>query len=411
MAKLVQSPVEDEPGAGILALDIRPWVMVAYTDRVALVLDKCVTPAASIAWVEVIYSLNDVPLYYTRCLIQMRGWKPLRAAARLLEKEAADIGFFSDCPYASLRVQREDDEDNDAPFTVTLKLDQDWQFNGMGESYLTFVVDRLSAQTVHDFAEALESELAQAMAGHAPASEEIPEGFAVLPFGRTLNRRAYDAIGLDYRHDYFADKFFETPFAAWLAHIPPRSPVLDIGCGHGLPVSERLAALGLVVTGIDISPVMLAHGRRHVPAGLFREQSAAELTEQAVYAGACSFFSLLHMDPIELRAALQRIHAALQPGAMLLVISAIPDINTRTGAFSIFMGQPVWQWRSELSEISAALAERGHFALVDNWERVRNPGADQPWQDKDAVPAVNDDVSCWSSGSQVTEYAILARKV
>lgn len=410
MAKLVQSPVEDEDGAGILALEIRPWVMAAYTDRVAFVLDRCVTSAASIAWTEVIYSLNDVPLYYTRCLIQMRGWKPQRAATRLLTGEIDDIAFFSDCPFTKLRIYRDDDEENEAPYTVTFRLDQELQFNGMGESSLTFSIERLSAETVRDFADALESELAQAMAGHPPAGDDIPEGHAVFPFSRTLNRRAYDAIGIDYRHDYFADEFFEMPFAAWLEQIPPRGPVLDIGCGHGLPVSGRLAALGMAVTGIDISPVMLVHARRHVPAGLFREQSAAELTEQAVYAGACSFFSLLHMDPIELRAALQRIHTALQPGAMLLVVSGLPDINTRTGAFSIFMGQPVWQWRSELSEISAALTERGLFEIVDSWERVRSPGDDQQWQDTDAVSAVDDRVSCWNSGSQVTEYAILARK-
>ncbi|MFZ1757291.1 MAG: class I SAM-dependent methyltransferase [Caldilineaceae bacterium] len=411
MAKLVQSPVEDEPGAGILALDIRPWVMAAYTDRVAFVLDKCVTPAASIAWVEVIYSLNDVPLHYTRCLVQMRGWKPKSAATRLLAGETDHIAFFSDCPFTNLRIRREDDEENEAPYSVTFRLDQEMQFNGMGESSLTFVIERLSAETVRDFADALDSELAQTMAGHAPAGEEIPEGYAVFPFGRILNRRAYDAIGLGYRHDYFADEFFEKPFAAWLENIPQRAQVLDIGCGHGLPVSERLADLGLEVTGIDISPVMLAHARRHVPTGLFRKQAAAELTEQAVYAGACSFFSLLHMDPIELRAALQRIHAALQPGAMLLVISAIPDINTRTGAFSIFMGQPVWQWRSELSEIIAALTERENFAVINTWERVRDSGPDQPWQDKDATPAIDDAASCWSNASQVTEYAILARKL
>lgn len=45
---------------------------------------------------------------------------------------------------------------------------------------------------------------------------------------------------------------------AWAKELPGGGSVLDLGCGHGLPVSQALMEAGLVVYGVDASPSMIA---------------------------------------------------------------------------------------------------------------------------------------------------------
>lgn len=96
-------------------------------------------------------------------------------------------------------------------------------------------------------------------------------------------------------------ELYRTAFDEWCALLPPGGRVLDVGCGHGLPIAAELARRGFVVEGIDVSPGMVARAQANVPSGRFRCLAAAELDEVERYDGACSFYSLLCMDPIELR--------------------------------------------------------------------------------------------------------------
>lgn len=60
---------------------------------------------------------------------------------------------------------------------------------------------------------------------------------------------------------------------AWFPATPSR--VVDLGCGTGT-LSELAAALGHTVTGIDLSPRMLARARRQVPDATFVESDVAD---------------------------------------------------------------------------------------------------------------------------------------
>jgi len=51
----------------------------------------------------------------------------------------------------------------------------------------------------------------------------------------------------------------------WAKAIPPGSDVLDLGCGHGAPISEALVDEGLNVYGVDASPSMIAAFRARFP--------------------------------------------------------------------------------------------------------------------------------------------------
>ena len=155
-------------------------------------------------------------------------------------------------------------------------------------------------------------------------------GLEVNSFSSRVNAAAYDALGSDYSHDYLAEPFFREAFEGWLGMLPAGGRVLEVGCGHGRPIAAALAGAGQRVTGIDPSAQMIAEARQAVPGQDFRQLALVELEETDVFDGACCFFSLLCMDPIELRIGLARLHRALKAGAPLLIVSGVPDLFTRT---------------------------------------------------------------------------------
>ena len=67
-------------------------------------------------------------------------------------------------------------------------------------------------------------------------------------------------------HDPVRDRLFDQLFE----RLPDRAPVLDVGCGSGIPWTARLAER-FEVTGIDISPRQVEAARRAVAVGMARE--------------------------------------------------------------------------------------------------------------------------------------------
>lgn len=100
-------------------------------------------------------------------------------------------------------------------------------------------------------------------------------------------------------------------------------PVLDLGCGSGL-LTERIAAAGARVVGVDASRAMLARARRRCAAHggrvrlLARDLAALELAPVHTLAVACH--DVMNHLPSEatLRRVLASIRRALAPGGALV---------------------------------------------------------------------------------------------
>jgi len=84
------------------------------------------------------------------------------------------------------------------------------------------------------------------------------------------------------------------------------------GCGHGEPVIARLLEKGYQVTGCDLSPEMLRIARQQFRQVTLINQDASLLTQEAEFDAACSFSSLLYLDPIDLLNSIRRLHRALK---------------------------------------------------------------------------------------------------
>lgn len=106
--------------------------------------------------------------------------------------------------------------------------------------------------------------------------------------------------------------------------------VLDVGCGVGR-WSRLLAAQGACVTGVDISPTMVAEARRRAAAaGLaercqFIARDIAELDLGARYSLVLGVTVLQHvLDAGRLRTAVRRLMAHLAPGGRMILLEVAP---------------------------------------------------------------------------------------
>jgi len=106
--------------------------------------------------------------------------------------------------------------------------------------------------------------------------------------------------------------------------------VLDVGCGVGR-WSRLLASRGARVTGVDLSPTMIAEARRRAAAsGLasrcrFMVQDSASLEIPGSFDLILCVTVLQHiLDGAALRSALRRMASHLAPGGRLVLLEAAP---------------------------------------------------------------------------------------
>jgi 2-polyprenyl-3-methyl-5-hydroxy-6-metoxy-1,4-benzoquinol methylase len=138
------------------------------------------------------------------------------------------------------------------------------------------------------------------------------------------------SFGMPLFYNRLIDRSQRLALERWL-RVPPGTRVLDVGCGVGR-WSRQLAARGAQLTGIDLSPTMIAEAeRRAAAAGLagrcrFLVQDLASLDAGDRFDLVLSVTVLQHiLEPAAVRAALQRMVAHLAPGGVLILLEAAPN--------------------------------------------------------------------------------------
>jgi hypothetical protein len=140
---------------------------------------------------------------------------------------------------------------------------------------------------------------------------------------KKIVRRGYDKVSYAYRGEKSAGDF--TDYANWLSELIPllseNAPVLDLGCGCGVPVGQMLAEK-FAVTGIDISPVQIA--RRGVSCRL--HNSSVQICRRLIFLPKVSLPSSLSM-----RSFTYRLRAAnpVRPDATLATAARLLFRNSR----------------------------------------------------------------------------------
>jgi ubiquinone/menaquinone biosynthesis C-methylase UbiE len=165
--------------------------------------------------------------------------------------------------------------------------------------------------------------------------------------------------------------------------IPPGTPVLDLGCGTGVPVARALAAR-YRVTGVDGSARSIELARRNVPLATFlqADMTQVEFPLQS-FAAVISSYAIIHVPRAEHAALLHRIASWLQPGGLLVATMGAQESE---GMEEDWLGVPMY-W--------------SHFDAATNQQLVTNAGFE-------LVEAVLDTAD--EDGQPITHLWIVGRK-
>jgi ubiquinone/menaquinone biosynthesis C-methylase UbiE len=139
---------------------------------------------------------------------------------------------------------------------------------------------------------------------------------------KELVRESYNHISHTYRGDsvsrdkgYFRWQEMLTPL------LHPDDPVLDLGCGCGIPVAQELAQT-FRVTGVDISEVQISRAKSLVPDATFL---CADITTanfpSHTYAAIVSFFAIIHIPLQEQQPIFESIFRWLSQADTLWLLS------------------------------------------------------------------------------------------
>ena len=423
-----QTPADLDSSGAVLALMVRPWAPAAVNQHVRLVLGDAECAASSAVWVEISFGLEGAPLTYLRHILQVDGWRLAEQIEQLLSGATPYATWRSGCPPALLMARA---GDNDAQGNPTYQMTLQLTVSGLTDggprdgSAITFALDRISGEALLRFGETFDQALRQALEHGWPDSAltgAASSGLEVNSFSSRVNAAAYDALGSDYSHDYLAEPFFREAFEGWLGMLPADGRVLEVGCGHGRPIAAALADAGQRVTGIDPSAQMIAEAGQAVPGQDFRQLALVELEETQAFDGACSFFSLLCMDPIELRIGLEKLHRALKPGAPLLIVSGVPDLFTRTSPLRSVQGRTTWEWPYDHEDMAAVLTAGGQWQVeaealrfydTDTLKQIEASSLDQLAADARYLPGAEmSDPLTFATGKRTVKgvYALVARR-
>lgn len=179
--------------------------------------------------------------------------------------------------------------------------------------------------------------------------------------------------GYDSLAQLYADTFPE-PFTspvelaaadAFLAALAgPR--VVDVGCGIG-HVAAYLAERGSTVVGVEPSANMLALARAAHPDLDLRAGDAGLLgLDLGRFDGVLARYSLIHLPPDEVRAALTDWHVRLPDGAVLLLAAQSAD-EEGMHEFDHLVAR-AWRWHPDA--LAEAVRDAGFTEL---WRMISRP--------------------------------------
>jgi SAM-dependent methyltransferase len=182
------------------------------------------------------------------------------------------------------------------------------------------------------------------------------------PADLELVRVSYDRVAGRYVElglgDLAPKPWLRAGLAAFAESVRGLGPVLDVGCGPGT-VTAHLAGLDLDVSGVDLSPEMVAHARRRYPHLQFEVGSATTLDLAAAsLGGVLGWWSLFNLPRDVLPGVLATFATALVPGGQALIGTHMGDGDIRRseayGGVPVYWTTHLWQPQQLVDLLTAA---------------------------------------------------------
>ena len=145
--------------------------------------------------------------------------------------------------------------------------------------------------------------------------------------------------------------------------LSPGAPVLDLGCGAGVPATRWLARRGFDVTGVDLSEGQLDLARRLAPGATFLKADMTELDFDAgTFDAVVAFHSIIHVPREEHPALLAKVQHWLRPGGLFLATLTLTDFVGEDGDWEGW-GAPM-RWSHYDAETNVAMLRRAGLNVV-----------------------------------------------
>ena len=191
--------------------------------------------------------------------------------------------------------------------------------------------------------------------------------------------RGYDAIGE--RFAEWRDRIVGDPRREWEEELVSRlhagARVLVLGCGAGVPDTQRLAAR-FRITGVDISAEQVRRARAAVPDADFVH---ADITSLELAPGSfdavVSFYAFNHIPRELLAPTFARIGHWLVPGGLLMTALGVGDTEAWTGEW---LGAPTFFSSFPHETNTRLVREAGFEILRDELVTFREPEGDVTFQ-------------------------------
>ncbi|TDQ01344.1 class I SAM-dependent DNA methyltransferase [Labedaea rhizosphaerae] len=190
-------------------------------------------------------------------------------------------------------------------------------------------------------------------------------------------RTAYDLVAESYaeqlRDDLATNTWDRAMLDSFVELVGTSGPVGDLGCGPGR-ITGYLAARGLDVFGVDLSPGMVAQARQDHPGLRFEVGSLAALDlADGALAGALAWYSLIHTPPERLAPVVAELVRVLAPGGRLLTAFQVGDERRHLShAYGHDITLDAYRLRPEF--VAGLFADAG---LVVEAQLVRAPDANE----------------------------------
>lgn len=138
--------------------------------------------------------------------------------------------------------------------------------------------------------------------------------------------------------------------------------ILDVGAGTGR-WSGQLASLGHAVEGLEPVHQFIELARRAHPTVVFRHASLASLAgSEERWAGILAWYSLIHLGPDALLAALSTLRGVLvDGGSLLLSFFSGPRLEA-------FPHPATTAYRWPMADMSRALERAGFEVMAERWD-------------------------------------------
>ncbi len=177
---------------------------------------------------------------------------------------------------------------------------------------------------------------------------------------KALVERGYNSCAAAY--DEARKEETEQALAMLMDRMDNGAVVLDVGCGAGVPVVRELARR-FIVTGVDISGMMVDRARVNVPEGTFIHDDIMSVDFLPSHFDAVvAFYSVFHLPREEHVELLRSIYRWLKPGGYLMATVSVWNESAYTE--DDFFGVTMY-WSNYGLEEYKEILERLGFDLLE----------------------------------------------